>query len=235
VIPGPRVPKGHQRPVAGRDRNRALRPARPPSRDEYGPVGGSAETSQPVEPPLVSLTRCPRGWAVISPAGADSVADLIEGLSLADLVTEEFGVLPEPDRTARRSARGPADAAGNDTPPLVDARIAALERTVAQLEHALAARVATERAIGVLAERHSTSARAAFEELRRDARSQGRPVAELAREVLESLATEAPAVAHRPAGPTAPLPPRPPAVAAPSAAVMGRLSGPRAAGADGGS
>jgi hypothetical protein len=70
----------------------------------------------------------------------------------------------------------------------VDARVAALERTVAQLEHALAARVSTERAIGVLAERHGTSARVAFESLRREARSTGRPVAELAREVLDGLA-----------------------------------------------
>jgi len=77
----------------------------------------------------------------------------------------------------------------------VDARVAALERTVAQLEHALAARVSTERAIGVLAERHSTSPRAAFETLRRDARSQGRPVADLAREVLDGLGDD---VAARP-------------------------------------
>jgi hypothetical protein len=70
------------------------------------------------------------------------------------------------------------------------ARITELERTVAQLEHALAARVSTERAIGVLAERHGTSARAAFETLRREARSHGRPVAEVAREVLDSLAAE---------------------------------------------
>jgi hypothetical protein len=186
VIPGPRAPKGQERPLAGRDRNRALRPARPFD-------GGAAETAQPVETPLVSLIRSPRGWAVVSPAGADTVSDLIEGMSLADLVAEEFGVLPEPDRAARRSARGPGDAANEGTVPLVDARIAALERTVAQLEHALAARVATERAIGVLAERQGVSPRAAFEDLRRNARSQGRPVAELAREVLESLAADTPA------------------------------------------
>jgi hypothetical protein len=68
--------------------------------------------------------------------------------------------------------------------------VAALERTVAQLEHALAARVSTERAIGVLAERHGTSARVAFETLRKEARSTGRPVAELAREVLDCLAAD---------------------------------------------
>jgi len=123
---------------------------------------------------------------VHSPAGAEPAADLVEGLSLADLVAEEFGALVEPDRTARRSARGPSEAVEDAIDP-VDARVAALERTVAQLEHALAARVSTERAIGVLAERHGTSARDAFEAMRRDARSQGRPVAELAREVLDGV------------------------------------------------
>ncbi|MGY1804793.1 ANTAR domain-containing protein [Blastococcus sp. SYSU D00922] len=138
----------------------------------------------------MALTRTARGWAVQSPAGADPAADLVEGLSLADIVAEEFGALVEPDRTARRSARGPSA----DTDPLdpAAARVAELERTVAQLEHALAARVSTERAIGVLAERHGTSARDAFESLRRDARSQGRPVAELAREVLDGLAADPP-------------------------------------------
>jgi len=145
--------------------------------------------------PPVALTRTPRGWSVVSPAGGEHVADLVEGLSLADLVAEEFGALAEPDRTTRRSARGTGgvvDALADDP---VDARVAALERTVAQLEHALAARVSTERAIGVLAERHGTSPRAAFETLRRDARSQGRPVADLAREVLDGLGDD---VAARP-------------------------------------
>ncbi|RBY77541.1 hypothetical protein DQ239_10355 [Blastococcus sp. TF02-09] len=119
-------------------------------------------------------------------------------MSLADLVAEEFGALPEPDRSARRSARGTAVSAGAAVVDEAALRIAALERTVSQLEHALAARVATERAIGVLAERHALSARAAFEELRRNARSQGRPVAELAREVLDGLAADAPPAADPP-------------------------------------
>jgi hypothetical protein len=129
---------------------------------------------------------------VFSPAGSEDAADLVEGLSLADLVAEELGALAEPDRAARRSARGASGAPEEAADP-VDARVAALERTVAQLEHALAARVSTERAIGVLAERHGISARAAFESLRGDARSQGRPVADLAREVLDGLGAEAPA------------------------------------------
>jgi hypothetical protein len=148
----------------------------------------------------VSLTRTTSGWSVTSPAGAEHATDLVEGLSLADLVAEELGVLVEPDRSARRSARGRSGAAEDGSDP-VDARVAELERTVAQLEHALAARVSTERAIGVLAERHGISARVAFESLRGDARSQGRPVAQLAREVLDSLETDpsadAPAADHR--------------------------------------
>jgi hypothetical protein len=164
----------------------------------------------------VSLTRTPRGWRVVSPAGTDPVGDLVEGLSLADLVAEEFGVLAEPDRTTRRSARGAADPVADAVDP-VDARVAALERTVAQLEHALAARVATERAIGVLAERFGTDPRAAFESLRRDARSQGRPVAELAREVLDAMVPRGDVVLT---GPVAVVPSvpglHPPVVGAPS-------------------
>jgi hypothetical protein len=167
MIPGPRPSEGHARPSTDGD-------LAPPS----------------ALPLPVSLTRTPRGWAVHSPAGVEEADDLVEGLSLADLVAEELGLLIEPDRTARRSARGAADGAAADDDG-ADPRIAALERTVAQLEHALAARVSTERAIGVLAERHGVSARVAFETMRRDARSQGRPVVELAREVLEGLAPEA--------------------------------------------
>ncbi|WP_309229884.1 MULTISPECIES: ANTAR domain-containing protein [unclassified Blastococcus] len=152
----------------------------------------------------MALTRTPTGWVVRSAAGSDPVGDVVEGMSLADLIAEEFGAVPEPDRSARRSARGAVVPIGAVEPVVDEAalRIAALERTVAQLEHALAARVATERAIGVLAERQGASARAAFEGLRRDARSQGRPVAELAREVLDSLA---PDVAAPPRAAAAPL------------------------------
>jgi hypothetical protein len=159
----------------------------------------------------VALTRTPRGWSVVSPAGTEEVGGLVEGLSLADLVAEEFGALAEPDRTTRRSARGPGGLPDDVADP-VDARIVALERTVAQLEHALAARVATERAIGVLAERTCTDPRAAFETLRRDARSQGRPVAELAHEVLEELiarAAESADGAEAPASPIAVVAPLP--------------------------
>jgi hypothetical protein len=146
----------------------------------------ATDERRPAELPAVTVTRTTRGWSVLSPAGAEHAGDLVEGLTLADLVAEELGGLAEPDRSARRSARGPGQA-GQPAEDASDARVAALERTVAQLEHALAARVSTERAIGVLAERNGTSPRAAFESLRGEARSSGRPVAELARQVLASL------------------------------------------------
>jgi hypothetical protein len=135
---------------------------------------------------------------VIAPSGAEPVGGLVEGLTLADLVVEELGGSTEPDRGARRSARGAAaggdvaggnvaggNVAGGNVTDARDVRIAALERTVAQLEHALAARVATERAIGVLVERYDVSPREAFDALRREARARSRAVQELAREVLE--------------------------------------------------
>jgi hypothetical protein len=181
VIPGPRPPKGPDRPTGSRNRVGAVpfdgSPAAGPHLSPAPPA--------PYDDGTVSVTRTPRGWSVVTPAGGEPVGDLVEGMSLADLVAEEYGATLEPDRSARRSARGPADTEHTADP--IDARIAALERTVAQLEHALAARVTTERAIGVLAERHGTSPRLAFERLRREARSQGRPVHDLAHEVLETL------------------------------------------------
>jgi aminopeptidase N len=146
----------------------------------------SDAVSAPADPPSVVVARTGRGWRVLAPSCAQDVDDLLEGLSLADLVAEEIGCPAEPDRAARRSARGGAEGAAGAADAR-DARIAALERTVAQLEHALAARVATERAIGVLAERHATAPRTAFEVLRAQARSLGRPVHELAREVMATL------------------------------------------------
>jgi hypothetical protein len=185
VIPGPRPSTGQNRPDEARERVRAaLLPAAEPPVTHTRCVHPSAENGPGSSP--VALTRTPRGWRVVSPVGSHEADGLVEGLSLADLIAEEFGALAEPDRLTRRSARGAGDAVRDDADP-VDARVAALERTVAQLEHALAARVATERAIGVLAERFGTDPRVAFETLRRDARSSGRPVAELAREVLDAM------------------------------------------------
>ncbi|MGY1606973.1 ANTAR domain-containing protein [Geodermatophilus sp. SYSU D00700] len=150
------------------------------------PVPGRAGERPSADAPSVVVARTGRGWRVFAPGCAHDVDDLLEGLSLADLLAEELDCLAEPDRAARRAARGAPGGAGPAEDPR-DARIAALERTVSQLEHALAARVATERAIGVLAERHATAPRSAFEVLRGQARSLGRPVHELAREVMATL------------------------------------------------
>src|SRR3712207_5908024 len=100
----------------------------PGPRPSQGPACPATDGDGDIQP--VSLTRTARGWAVHSPGGVEEAGDLVEGLSLADLVAEELGALNEPDRTARRSARGAAEPDDDGT----DARIAALERTVAQLE-----------------------------------------------------------------------------------------------------
>ncbi len=73
--------------------------------------------------------------------------------------------------------------------------------SVKQLEHALAARVVVEQAIGVLTERQRSSPRQAFERLRKVARSRGRKVHDLSREIVMS-ATD-PACRCRPSSPAA--------------------------------
>ncbi|WP_243469936.1 ANTAR domain-containing protein [Klenkia marina] len=154
------------------------------------------------------ITRTTRGWAVLTPAGTEQAPDLVEAMSLADLIAEDLGASPEPGRDVRRAARGPAaPEPGADDPR--DQELAALRRTVGQLEHALATRVSTERAIGVLAAVHATTPRAAFEQLRRDARASGRPVHDLAREVLDGLVCAPAAVTPTPAPDVPPPAPAP--------------------------
>jgi ANTAR domain-containing protein len=176
----------------------------------------------PTGEPAVVLVRTPRGWSVLSAAdpGAESRPNvleplpLVEAMSLGDLVAEESGATPEPGRPARRAARGGADDPSAEAGDPRDAELASLRRTVGQLEHALAARVSIERAIGVLAERHATGPQEAFEELRRSARAQGRPAQELAREVLDALLARVSVPDQRMAGEAQPEPG--PAAASPS-------------------
>ncbi len=146
--------------------------------------------------PAFVVTRTGRGWTVLTPAGTEQAGDLVEAMVLADLVAEDLGASPEPGRDVRRAARGSGDAETGTDPR--DAELAALRRTVGQLEHALATRVSTERAIGVLAVRGGTTPREAFEQLRREARASGRPVHDLAREVLDGLAAAPPLPAPAP-------------------------------------
>jgi hypothetical protein len=126
------------------------------------------------EPPTpdVIIRRTPSGWQVDPPESPDAeAADLLSAMVLADLLAEDA---PPPGRPARPT--GELD------------EVARLRLAVTQLEHALAARIVVEQAIGVLSERQHTSSRDAFERLRRVARSRGRRVHDLAREVVGSAA-----------------------------------------------
>ena len=73
---------------------------------------------------------------------------------------------------------------------LLESALAAHQRgqIVDQLQLALDQRVSTERAIGYLMGRDGIDARAAFDRLRRTARSQRRPVRDVAQEFLEQAA-----------------------------------------------
>lgn len=124
----------------------------------------------------VVIRRSPEGgWAVGDPAtGDNSTGDLTSAMVLADLLA---GELAPGTRPARSDA--PLDEMGQ------------LRLSVKQLEHALAARVVVEQAIGVLTERQHNSPREAFERLRKVARSRGRRVHDLAREVVLSASDPA--------------------------------------------
>ena len=147
-------------------------PRRPPGRTEAvdgeratGGAGNPALGAEPV------ARRTATGWRV----GDEEVSDLTSAMVLADLLAADLHGPGTP------ATPGPAAPAAEEPP---DAR--KLERTVAQLEHALTARVRVEQAIGVLAERHRLRPRQAFELLRSVARAQGRRVLEMATEVVES-------------------------------------------------
>jgi hypothetical protein len=123
-------------------------------------------------------------WIVENGTGGHEEAeDLTSAMVLADLLAADLGLL---DARAPRPPRIAADSDGSDR----------LEVAIQQLEHALAARVTVEQAIGVLAERRHLAPRAAFEALRSVARGSGRRVHDLAREVVSSTTTQAP---HGPA------------------------------------
>jgi hypothetical protein len=125
-----------------------------------------ADPARPVDDadPRV-IRRTSTGWRV----GHDEEPDLTSAMVLADLLAEDVapgGRPPRVEEGADESAK--------------------LRVAVAQLEHALAARVLVEQAIGVLAERQHCAPRAAFERLRKAARSRGKKVHDLARMVIAS-------------------------------------------------
>jgi ANTAR domain-containing protein len=127
----------------------------------------ATEVGQPAIGEVV-VRRTATGWHV--DGVPDDDAGLVEAMVLADLLTADLAPPPRP--------RNPDDASDE---------AARLRITVSQLEHALAARVSIEQAIGVLAQRLHMSPRSAFERLRRAARTRGRRVHDLAREVVESV------------------------------------------------
>ena len=105
------------------------------------------------------------GWEV----AGEQAGDLTSAMVLADLLAGEIDAGTRPRRSDQ-----PLDEVGQ------------LRLSVTQLEHALAARVVVEQAIGVLTERQRHTPREAFERLRKTARSRGRRVHDLAREVVLS-------------------------------------------------
>ncbi|GAA4894004.1 ANTAR domain-containing protein [Streptomonospora salina] len=134
------------------------------------PDTASAAAAETGAPGVVE--RTPAGWRVHT---GEELGDLLNAMVLADLLAAEH--------------RGPGPAPAPSAPPRASGdedESARLRLTVAQLEHALNTRVVTEQAIGVLAERHGMTPRKAFELLRSTARSRGRKVADMAREVVSS-------------------------------------------------
>ncbi|HVT70737.1 MAG TPA: ANTAR domain-containing protein [Trebonia sp.] len=156
----------------------------------------------------VVVRKADRGWVV----GGEKVSDLTSAMVLADLfaadqaANDDTGLMEAVDehgaarRAAQASAPAPRSNQHSGAHPAMShaAGIAAkaggtdeaarLAVTVAQLEHALAARVRVEQAIGVLAERHRLRPREAFDLLRKASRARGARVTELAHDVVASTA-----------------------------------------------
>jgi hypothetical protein len=163
-------------------------------------VKGSNGTGEPED---VVVRKAERGWVV----GDEKVSDLTSAMVLADLFAADQAdnddttlmEAVDEDGAPRRPARATAPAPranpsgahrippGLEQPSETD-EAARLAVTVAQLEHALSARVRVEQAIGVLAERHRLRPREAFDLLRKASRARGARVTELAQDVVASTA-----------------------------------------------
>jgi hypothetical protein len=113
----------------------------------------------------VVVRRSGSGWQV----AGEQTADLTSAMVLADLLAADVGAPTRPPKQA-----------------IEEDEATRLAVTVAQLEHALTARVRVEQAIGVLAERHRLRPRQAFDLLRNVARSAGRKVIEVSEAVVDS-------------------------------------------------
>ena len=131
------------------------------------------QATQPGTGEELVVRRAGQGWQV----GAEETDELTSAMVLADLLAADLGSPGAPPA----AAPAPAPAGQRD-------EAARLAVTVAQLKHALTARVRVEQAIGVLAERHRLPPRQAFDLLRRVARAGGQKVTELAGAVIDSAA-----------------------------------------------
>jgi hypothetical protein len=129
------------------------------------------------------VRRSDRGWQV----GGEQATDLTSAMVLADLLAADLGAAAAPS-VAPSAAPPAAPSAGPPRPEPASEKdeAARLAVTVAQLEHALVARVRVEQAIGVLAERHRLRPREAFDLLRSVARSGGERVIDVAESVVDS-------------------------------------------------
>jgi hypothetical protein len=126
----------------------------------------SGETTTGSDPSEeIVVRRSEAGWQV----SGEETADLTSAMVLADMLAVDLGTPTQPPKVMSEEDEA--------------ARLAV---TVAQLEHALTARVRVEQAIGVLAERHRLRPRQAFDLLRHVARSGGRRVIEVAEAVVDS-------------------------------------------------
>jgi hypothetical protein len=128
----------------------------------------------------VVVRKAERGWVV----GDENVSDLTSAMVLADL----FAADQADDDSGPQRVPAVSGAAGLANKSAEAGEAARLAVTIAQLEHALAARVRVEQAIGVLAERHRLRPREAFDLLRKASRARGARVTELAQDVVASTA-----------------------------------------------
>jgi hypothetical protein len=135
--------------------------------------GGGDAAGEPVV-----VRRSGQGWQV----GPEETADLTSAMVLADLLAADLG---SPAIPVVAAPAGPSAVTVRAQGVEAD-EAARLAVTVAQLEHALSARVRVEQAIGVLAERHRLRPRQAFDLLRNVARSRGQKVIEIAEAVVDS-------------------------------------------------
>lgn len=131
--------------------------------------------------PTVRVVRTATGWRVDGAPRLAGVPGEVDGLPAALTLADLCGGGSEPPA---RPVRGEA---GRD-------EAEQLRTQVRQLEHALAARVVIEQAIGALAERRSVAPREAFERLRKVARARGMRVHALAMSVVASTHEPVPAL-----------------------------------------